>query len=65
MKVSELRQKSDVDLKELLKERRSRLEELHFLLSQGKVKQVHEVGEIKKDIARILTLLKNPPQIHK
>lgn len=57
MKTQELRQKSDVDLKELLKEKRGRLEELRFLLSQGKVKQGHEIGEIKKDIARILTLL--------
>lgn len=65
MRVKELREKSAVDLQELLKEKKIRLEELRFLLSQGKVKQVHEVGEIKKDIARILTLLKNPPQIHK
>ncbi len=59
MKIIELRQKSNVDLQELLKERKSRLEELRFLLSQGKVKQVHEVGQIKKDIARILTITNN------
>lgn len=57
MKAKELKQKSDIDLQELLKEKKSRLEELRFLLSQGKVKQVHEVGQIKKDVARILTLL--------
>jgi large subunit ribosomal protein L29 len=57
VKIQELRTKSDIDLKELLKDRRSRLEELRFLLSQGKVKQVHEVKQIRKDIARILTLL--------
>lgn len=57
MKTQELKQKSAVDLQELLKEKKSRLEELRFLLSQGKVKQVHEVDEIKKDVARILTLL--------
>ena len=59
MKAQELKQKSETDLKELLKERRSRLEELRFLLSQGKVKQVHEVGQIRKDIARILTITNN------
>lgn len=58
MKIQELRQKSEIDLKELLQEKKSRLEELRFLLSQGKAKQVHEVRQVKKDIARVMTILK-------
>jgi len=58
MKIAELRQKSEADLKGLLEERRARLAELLFLLRQKKVKNVKEAAAIKKDIARILTLLK-------
>lgn len=57
MKIQELRQKSKGELGELLEEKRTRLAELHFLLRQKKVKNVKEAAAIKKDIARILTLL--------
>jgi len=58
MKIQELRQKSKEELRSLLQEKRKRLEELNFLLHQKKVKNVKEPAAIKKDIARILTLLK-------
>jgi len=58
MKIKELRQKSKVELKELLEEKRTRLAELRFLLHQKKVKNVKESAAVKKDIARILTLLR-------
>ena len=56
MKITELRQKSPIELLELLRERRVRIDELHFLLRQKKVKNVKEQMHLKKDIARILTL---------
>ncbi|OHA00390.1 MAG: 50S ribosomal protein L29 [Candidatus Sungbacteria bacterium RIFCSPHIGHO2_02_FULL_47_11] len=59
MKVTELRQKSSKGLQELLQEKRQRVDELRFLLRQKKVKNVKEVAGVKKDIARILTLLKS------
>lgn len=59
MKIAGLRQKSKEELKELLLEKRRRVDELHFLLRQKKVKNVKETANIKKDIARILTLLKS------
>ncbi len=57
MKMSEIKQKSKEELKELLQEKRSRADELRVLLGQKKFKNVKELHWIKKDIARILTLL--------
>lgn len=59
MRVAELRQKPKEELPGVLRERRARAEELRFLLGQKKVKNVRELAEVKKDIARILTLLKD------
>ena len=59
MKTSELRQKSQPELNKLLMEDRERLRVLRFDLASGKVKNVREIRKIKKDIARILTLLKS------
>lgn len=58
MTITELRQKSPEELKALLTEKRERLGELRFLLAQKKVKNVKEVASIRKDAARILTLLR-------
>lgn len=58
MKTQELRQKSKSELEKLLAENRERLRQLRFDLVSGKVKNVREIRKIKKDIARILTLLK-------
>ena len=58
MKIAELRKKSQKELQELLREKRVRTDELQFLLRQKKVKNVKELFGLKKDIARILTLLK-------
>jgi len=58
MKITELRQKPKNELQSLLDEKRGRLRVLRFDLASGKVKNVREIRQIKKDIARILTLLK-------
>jgi len=58
MKVSELRGKSKIELQNLLSDFRERLRALKFDLAAGKIKNVREIRELKKDIARILTLLK-------
>jgi len=57
MKISEIRQKSKKELQELLKSNREKLRQLRFNLTSGKVKNVREIRQIKKDIARILTTL--------
>jgi len=59
MKISELRQKNKNELSRILQEDRERLRALRFDLASGKIKNVREIRKIKKDIARILTLLKS------
>lgn len=58
MKIRELRQKPDRELKENLVILKDKLRELRFNLAGGKVKNIREVHQTKKTIARILTLLK-------
>ncbi len=58
MKSSELRQKTKEELEKLLKENREKLRQLRFDLTAGKVKNVREIRKTKKEIARILTLLR-------
>lgn len=57
MNMRELRQKTKEELIEMLRARRMRAEEVRFMLYQKKIKNVKELREVKKDIARILTLL--------
>jgi len=56
MKAKELRQKSAKELKSLLKEKRVKLGKLKFELSSKKIKNIGEIKELRRDIARILTL---------
>lgn len=56
-KVKDYAKKTIAELDELLGEKRTRIEELLFLLSQKKMKNVKELREVKKDVARILTAL--------
>jgi large subunit ribosomal protein L29 len=58
MKITELRQKSKTELEKILTESREKLRQLRFDLASGKVKNVREIRKIKKDIARILTIIK-------
>lgn len=58
MKVKELRKKSKDDLEKILKEEREKLRQMRFDFASGKVKNVREKGNLKKEIARILTILK-------
>jgi len=58
MKPRELRQKPKDELNKLLEEKRNHLLVLRFDLAGGRVKNIREIREAKKDVARILTLLK-------
>jgi ribosomal protein L29 len=58
MKIEELRQKPKAELEKMLIDYRERLRVLKFDLAAGKVKNVRVIRQLKKDIARILTLLK-------
>ncbi len=59
MKLEELKQKTKKELEDLIKDSREKLRQLYFDLSAGKVKNVREVRRMKKEIARMLTLIKN------
>ncbi|OGZ33825.1 MAG: 50S ribosomal protein L29 [Candidatus Portnoybacteria bacterium RIFCSPLOWO2_12_FULL_39_9] len=56
MKIKELHQKSEKELKDLLAEKQERLGRIKFDLVSKKLKNIREIREVKKDIARILTL---------
>lgn len=58
MKAKEIRKKTKEELEKLLAEKRKKLTQLRFDLAAGKVKNVREIRETKKDIARILTILR-------
>lgn len=58
MKTSELRQKTNNDLKQMLQDKQRALATLNFDLASGKVKNIKQVREARRDIARLLTLLR-------
>ncbi len=58
MKLAELRQKSEAELKKVLEDDREKLRQLRFDLIAGKVKNVREIRKIKKEISQLLTLLR-------
>ena len=57
-KILKLREKAEEELYELLAKRKERLRSLRFDLLSGKVKNIREIRKIKKEIARILTVLR-------
>jgi large subunit ribosomal protein L29 len=57
MKTKDLRQKSEKEIGQMLRALREKARQLRFDLSAGKVKNIKELSEVKKDIARILTIL--------
>ncbi len=58
MKSQELRQRNSEELYSLLKELKEKLQNMKFELSQGKVKNTAMLRLIRKDIGRILTILR-------
>ncbi len=58
MKITEIRQKSKLELQKLLQDSREKLRQLRFDLASGKVKNVREIRMTRRDIARILTIIK-------
>jgi len=67
MKTAELKRlknKSKEELYKLLLDSSKKLQDLKFNLAAGKVKNVRSVRALKKDIARILTLLNEMQEIN-
>jgi len=57
-KIREFSRLSRQELQKNLLEKREKLRQLRFDLASGKVKNVREIREIKKDIARMITLIR-------
>lgn len=63
MKIKELREKTENELNHLLKENREKLRQMKFSLAANQLKNSREISKIKKETARILTLLcRNAPK---
>ncbi|MDD5221020.1 MAG: 50S ribosomal protein L29 [Candidatus Paceibacterota bacterium] len=58
MEIKELKKRSAEELKRMETQLREELRQLHFDLASAKVKNVKKMGEIRKTIARIMTLKK-------
>lgn len=58
MKASDLRNMTSEELQKKLKDARQELFNLRFQLATGQLKNYKRIKEVKKDIARILVVLK-------
>ena len=63
MKTRDFRNKSEEELHSLLRQKREALRQLRFDLVAGKVKNLREIRAVKKDIARILTVINEKRKI--
>ena len=57
MTVKDIRKKSDEDLQKVLADLRDSVRNLRFKIAAKEVKNHQEMRMVKKDIARILTIL--------
>lgn len=58
MKTKEIRQMSDQDLANTLKDLKTELFNLRFQLATGQLENPMRIGGVKKDIARIKTIIR-------
>lgn len=58
MKIKEIKEKNTEELKKLLAEKREAVRKLRFDIAAKQVKNIREMRNTKRDIARILTVLK-------
>lgn len=57
MNVKELRTMSEVELEKLVKKNQEALRDLRFKAASGQLKTVREIRRVRKEIARIHTIL--------
>lgn len=58
MKAKELRKKNKKELEKSVQDIKKKLNDLRFKFSSNKLKNVKEISWLKREIARILTILK-------
>ncbi len=59
MKAKELRQKTEKELDDLLINRSHKLGQFKFDLASKKLKNIRQIRELRRDIARIKTIIIN------
>ncbi|OGQ06758.1 MAG: 50S ribosomal protein L29 [Deltaproteobacteria bacterium RIFCSPLOWO2_12_FULL_40_28] len=62
MKPNDLREKTDSERKKLLKEWKEELFALGIKRKTGQLEKTHKLGDLKQDIARLLTLNREEPK---
>ena len=63
MQIQELRKKDIKELEKTVQELTKKLSDLRFKFSSGKLKNVKEINNFKKEIARILTIIKETKNV--
>lgn len=58
MNIKEIRGKTEAQLMKEIAGLREKIRDLHFKIHSKEVKNYHELKKIRKDVARILTVLK-------
>ena len=58
MDYAEIKTKNETELRRLLTDSRRALQEAQFRVRRGEEKDVRRIRELKREIARILTVLK-------
>ncbi|MFA5069908.1 MAG: 50S ribosomal protein L29 [Patescibacteria group bacterium] len=58
MKYKEIKEKTTPDLEMMLRAQREKLRELRFKVSAKQLKNIREIRVLKKNIAQILTILR-------
>jgi ribosomal protein L29 len=62
-KFKDLKSKKPAELKKLIEERDAAMREFRFGLSGGKVKNVKSSRDMRKDVARALTIINNQSKV--
>ena len=63
MKTAELRKKDRKELEKMAHELTKKLSDLRFKFSSGKLKNVKEISNSKKEVSRILTIIKESENV--
>ena len=58
MKIVEIRDRTETELLEIYEQKTKRLFDIRFEAASSQIQNPHESKEIKRDIARILTVLR-------
>lgn len=58
MKIKEIREKNDKELIKMLAEKRENLRDIRFKIASNQYKNNQEISLTKKDVAKILTVMR-------